>query len=111
MGLLVGRRDVRFVVAFLMLLLAVGMAAQDSAKQDSQKNDNDQDQSVTTLKVNVNVVNLFFNVKDKHGALIPKLTKDDFEVLVGRVLINPVGVQNSQIGTSATNSFFGGDAQ
>ncbi|MGB2605825.1 MAG: VWA domain-containing protein [Candidatus Sulfotelmatobacter sp.] len=34
-----------------------------------------------TLKVNVNVVGLFFNVKDKHGALIPNLTKDDFQVL------------------------------
>ena len=33
-----------------------------------------------TLKVSVNVVGLFFNVKDKHGALIPKLTKEDFEV-------------------------------
>jgi VWFA-related protein len=30
--------------------------------------------------VNVNVVQLFFNVKDKHGALIPNLTKDDFEI-------------------------------
>lgn len=34
-----------------------------------------------TLKVNVNVVQLFFNVKDKRGGLIPSLTKDDFEVL------------------------------
>lgn len=34
-----------------------------------------------TLKVNVNVVQLFFNVKDKHGALIPNLTRNDFEVL------------------------------
>ena len=33
-----------------------------------------------TLKVNVNVVQLFFNVKDKHGALIPNLTKTDFDV-------------------------------
>src|ERR1019366_7020966 len=33
-----------------------------------------------TLKISVNVVGLFFNVKDKHGALIPKLTKEDFEV-------------------------------
>src|ERR1022692_1441226 len=33
-----------------------------------------------TLKVNVNVVGVFFDVKDKHGALIPNLTKDDFEV-------------------------------
>src|SRR5208337_4141410 len=34
-----------------------------------------------TLKVNVNVVQLFFNVKDKHGALIPSLTKDDLQIL------------------------------
>ena len=34
-----------------------------------------------TLKVNVNVVQLFFNVKDKHGALIPNLTRNDFEVV------------------------------
>jgi VWFA-related protein len=40
----------------------------------------DQDQSVETLKVRVNVVQLFFNVKDKKGALIPSQTKDDFEV-------------------------------
>ena len=29
-----------------------------------------------TFKAQVNVVNLFFNVKDKHGMLIPNLTKD-----------------------------------
>jgi VWFA-related protein len=34
-----------------------------------------------TLKVNVNVVGLFFNVKDKHGLLMPNLTKNDFDVL------------------------------
>jgi len=33
-----------------------------------------------TFKAQVNVVNLFFNVKDKHGMLIPNLTKDDFQV-------------------------------
>jgi len=44
-----------------------------------QKSDESQ-QPAETLKVNVNVVQLFFNVKDKHGALIPKLTKDDFEI-------------------------------
>jgi len=39
-----------------------------------------QDQSVETLKVQVNVVQLFFNVKDKKGALIPNQTKNDFEL-------------------------------
>src|SRR4029077_18097778 len=50
--------------------------------QDTQDNPGDQqDQSVGTLKVNVNVVQLFFNVKDKKGGLIPNLAKDDFQVL------------------------------
>jgi len=42
--------------------------------------DEPQDQSMETLKVNVEVVQLFFNVKDKHGALIPSLTKTDFDI-------------------------------
>jgi VWFA-related protein len=46
-----------------------------------QKNSDAQQQPTETLKVNVNVVQLFFNVKDKHGALIPNLAKDDFEIL------------------------------
>jgi VWFA-related protein len=47
---------------------------------DAQKPDEDQGPA-GTVKVSVNVVGLFFNVKDKHGALMPNLTKDDFEVL------------------------------
>jgi VWFA-related protein len=55
-------------------------AASESPSQspDSQSNAEAQDQSVETLKVNVDVVQLFFNVKDKHGALIPNLNKDNF---------------------------------
>ncbi len=41
----------------------------------------DDDQSTETLKVRVNVVQLFFNVKDKKGALIPDQKKEDFEIL------------------------------
>jgi VWFA-related protein len=48
-------------------------------KPDAQKPDEDQTPT-ETLKVSVNVVGLFFNVKDKHGALIPNLTKGDFDV-------------------------------
>ena len=40
----------------------------------------DDDAPVTTLKVDVNLVNLFFTVKDKDGALIPHLTKDNCSV-------------------------------
>lgn len=55
------------------------LAASAVAQQSSQSSDQDQNPS-ETLKVNVNVVQLFFNVKDKHGALIPNLTKDDFTI-------------------------------
>jgi VWFA-related protein len=48
-------------------------------KGEDQKSDDSQ-QPTETLKVNVNVVQVFFNVKDKHGALMPNLTKDDFEI-------------------------------
>jgi VWFA-related protein len=47
----------------------------------SPAQDQTEDQSVSTLKVNVNVVQLFFNVKDKKGGLIPSLPKDEFEIL------------------------------
>jgi VWFA-related protein len=63
---------------FATLLLLTGGVALLSA-QDAQKAD--QEQPVETLKVNVNVVQLFFNVKDKHGLLIPNLTKNDFDIV------------------------------
>lgn len=48
--------------------------------QDQAQDRSSQEEPATTLKVNVEVVQLFFNVKDKHGALIPNLTKDNFDV-------------------------------
>jgi len=63
-----------WVVPFILVPLSQAQQpAPDQKPDDSQ-------QPTETLKVNVNVVQLFFNVKDKHGALIPKLTKDDFEI-------------------------------
>jgi VWFA-related protein len=59
---------------FLGYMLSASTWAQVSSPSD-------QDQPAATVKVNVNVVQLFFNVKDKKGALIPSLTKDDFEIL------------------------------
>jgi VWFA-related protein len=61
--------------------LAQQPSSQQSSSQQSSLSQSDDSQEPTeTLKVNVNVVQLFFNVKDKHGALIPNLTKADFEV-------------------------------
>ena len=82
--LLILRRPPVFLAILACLWLAApsGIAAQSASQQpapSAQKSEDDQ-QPTETLKVNVNVVQLFFNVKDKHGALIPSLTKDDFEV-------------------------------
>jgi VWFA-related protein len=59
-------------------LMAQQPAAQLPSLQDQKSEDSQQ--PTETLKVNVNVVQLFFNVKDKHGALIPNMTKDDFDI-------------------------------
>jgi VWFA-related protein len=63
--------------------LVVACAAIASQAQQAQSPDPTQnsDQTDETLKVNVNVVQLFFNVKDKKGGLIPNLTKEQFQVL------------------------------
>src|SRR6266567_1964057 len=54
--------------------------AQSQQPAPPDRKSDDSQEPTETLKVNVNVVQLFFNVKDKHGALIPNLTKDDFEI-------------------------------
>src|SRR5512146_2766533 len=64
-------------IALVMLAVTAGVAW--AAPQQQQSKDQ-QDDSLQTFKVDVNVVNLFFNVKDKRGALIPALTKTDFQV-------------------------------
>ncbi|PYX99404.1 MAG: VWA domain-containing protein [Acidobacteria bacterium] len=40
-----------------------------------------EDNAVETLKVNVDVVSLLFNVKDKGGHLLPNLNKDEFQIV------------------------------
>ncbi|MGA7289341.1 MAG: VWA domain-containing protein, partial [Terriglobales bacterium] len=51
-----------------------------NGRTSDQSQDQPQDQPAATVKVNVEVVQLFFNVKDKHGALIPNLAKDNFDI-------------------------------
>jgi len=43
--------------------------------------------------------------------LVARIDKDDFEVLVGRVLVDPVGVEDAEVGAAATNSFFSGGTE
>jgi len=69
-------------VAGLLLLGCLWLSAQSQnppAQQEQGQQPSDQD-NLQTFKAEVNVVNLFYNVKDKHGMLIPGLTKDDFQV-------------------------------
>src|SRR6202521_4304543 len=68
-----------FSIVVAGLFTAVFAGAQQPAQASGQNPD--ESQSAETLKVNVNIVQLFFNVKDKKGGLIPNLTKDDFEIL------------------------------
>jgi VWFA-related protein len=52
----------------------------DGQSTSGQSPANQSQEPAETIKANVNVVQLFFNVKDKHGTLVPNLTKDEFEV-------------------------------
>jgi VWFA-related protein len=57
------------------------MVAQEQQQgQPSQQQQQDDKDQAPTFKVDVNVVSLYFNVKDKHGALIPDLKKEDFQI-------------------------------
>ncbi len=68
------------VAVLLSWMLPLVSRAQENSQPPQQQNQQDQE-PLQTFKVDVNVVNLYFNVKDKHGALIPDLKKEDFTVL------------------------------
>jgi VWFA-related protein len=62
---------------------AAAQAPAPAASAEQKPADNEKpesDEKVQTFKLGANIVQLFFNVKDKHGALMPNLTKDDFEI-------------------------------
>ncbi len=65
--------------ALALAALAPLSLAQQSSEPTQSQQPADQNPS-ETLKINVNVVQLFFNVKDKKGGLIPNLKKEDFEI-------------------------------
>src|SRR6201997_1136477 len=70
----------RLLPGLAFTAVAPFLLAQQSSQPTQSQQPADQNPA-ETLKVNVNVVQLFFNVKDKHGALIPNLAKDDFQIL------------------------------
>jgi VWFA-related protein len=62
----------------------VQMVPDQQDRESSNKSQQDQEEDQTpaaTFKANVDVVQLFFNVKDKKGGLTPNLPKDNFELL------------------------------
>ena len=79
-----------FAIALLPLVTVCAAAApsapaaqKDSSKDQVQDKDQvpDKDQGkVPVFRKNVTVVNVLCTVKDKHGLLIPNLTKDNFEL-------------------------------
>jgi len=78
-----------FAIALIPLsLFAQQQSAPPAAQKDPSKDQvQDKDQvpdkdqgKVPTFRKNVTVVNVLFTVKDKHGLLIPNLSKDHFEL-------------------------------
>lgn len=63
----------KILVSAAALALVLAASAQNPPPQKD-------DQPVETFKVSVDVVNVFFNVKGDHGALIPGLHKEDFQL-------------------------------
>jgi len=63
------------VIPALAAVLAVvaALAAQEPVSKQEES-------AVDTIRVSVDVVNIFFAVKDKRGAPIPGLTKEDFQI-------------------------------
>jgi VWFA-related protein len=64
------------ITCLLTLLLAYSSTAQEGGVSTAQGQD-----QTPTFRKNVNLVNVFFTVKDKHGALLANLPRDQFEVL------------------------------
>lgn len=65
------------VICTVLLAFLLPVSGQNQSGDQSK----DQQGDLPTFRKNVNVVNVFFTVKDHHGALVPNLSKDDFDVL------------------------------
>jgi VWFA-related protein len=70
------------ILALMSLMMwALASLAQSTAKDSAPKTGADQaNQSVATMSVKVNVVNVLATVRDKHGKIVNTLGKDDFAI-------------------------------
>ena len=78
------RRIVGAVAVLLALPLSMAAWGQLPPSVDNSPVSNapaaPSDQSVATFKVNVNLVDVFFTARDKHGELVPHLTRNDCSI-------------------------------
>ena len=70
---------------FLWTLMGLPMCAQMVPSPDAPPSSNapappDEETPVDTLKIDINLVSLFFTVKDKQGFLLPHLTQSDCKI-------------------------------
>jgi VWFA-related protein len=73
----------RSTLLLLTLPLLAGAALSGQQSQPSQQNGSKpQDQETTTIKKDVNVVNILATVRNKQGQIVTTLTKDDFKLEV-----------------------------
>src|ERR1700760_82966 len=71
----------RTLLSWMLLFTAIACTAwAQGGSSDPSQVGNQDEQDIPTFKANVNVVNLFFNVRDKKGTLLPSLPKDDFQL-------------------------------
>src|SRR5579884_210451 len=75
----------RFTTLFTLFLAAAassGLCQTGPGPEQDQTNSSAAQNSDTTIKVNVDLVNLFFTVREKKGGrIVPGLTQSDFKVL------------------------------
>jgi len=67
-----------YIFVLALLWQAPGFAQQPSGQ--GQSSPTQQQGEPPVFRKNVNLVTVYFNVKDKHGALVPNLTKDAFQL-------------------------------
>ena len=66
---------------FTLFTVCAALLAQTTKKGPEKPAPQKQDEGLTSITVDVNVVSVLASVRDKRGALIPNLTKDDFTIL------------------------------
>src|SRR3954468_23976057 len=66
---------------FTVFLVCAALLAQTTKKGPEKPAPQKQEEGLASITVDVNVVNVLASVRDKRGALIPNLTKDDFTIL------------------------------